>query len=296
MKKNTTSILTAATVALIPVCNAAVINWSGGAASDDWNDVDNWQRDTIAGELADDNAIFSGTGDSNTPTFSIAFTNPTDFNFRNEATLTLISGVTISNIDQGRLGANANNGGGHIVQTGGDLVGLDFTVGSSSAATSRSTHTISSGDVSLTGNYGANSLGDVIVTGSMVAISAANINFNETNGVGSTLTFSFDSAGIGSFTTAGAFSASGSSLLEINAAGYTPVVGNTFTLIDAAGGYTAFDTNNITVNGFGTEGADYTLTQDLAGSGDLVLTVVPEPSSTALLGLGSLGLLLRRRR
>ncbi len=295
MKTLTITILTATTLAFIPVCNAANVNWTGGGLTDDWNDVDNWQGSAIAGAAVDDSAIFSGAGDSNTPTTSIAFANATDFNFRNDATLTLDAGVTISNIDQGRTGGNANNDGGHIVQNGGNLSGRALLIASNNNASSRSSHTISSGDVSLTDNYTANSLGDVIMTGSMATISAENINFTEANGVGSTLTFDFDSAGIGSFTTAGGFNAAAASLLTINAAGYTPVLGNTFTLIDADT-YTAFVASNITVNGFGAEGVDYTLTQDLGGSGDLVLTIIPEPSSTALLGFGFGALALRRRR
>ncbi|MEP4078853.1 PEP-CTERM sorting domain-containing protein [Haloferula sp.] len=283
---------TAAAVVLIPVGNAVNVSWTGSGATDDWNDTANWnQTYAPGGNGTIDNAIFSGAGDNNTPTASFNYTVASDFNFRNEATLTLQSGVTISNIRNGRLGGNANNGGGHIIQTGGTLSGTTILVASSPTASTRSTHTMSGGAVTLTGQYDVNTLGDVILTGSSASVSAGSIDFSGA----STLTFNFASSGIGSFSAPGAFNAAATSTMTINVGDYTPILGESFTLVDA-GTLTGFDAANITVNGFGTAGIDYSLTQDLGSNGNIVLSVIPEPSAAALLGLGLSGLLLRRRR
>lgn len=273
------------------VAQAATVSWTGGAATDDWNDTGNWNQTYVPGNNGVvDNAIFSATGDNNTPTASFNFVTASDFNFRNEATLTLQTGVTISNFDDGRLGANQGNGGGHIIQTGGTLSGKSILVASSLSATTRSSHTLSGGNVSLTGVYDVNTLGDIILTGSSAAVSAGSIDFSGA----STLTFNFDSSGIGSFSTAGAFGAATTSAMTINAADYTPVVDDFFTLVDAAT-LTGFDAGKITVNGFGTAGVDYTLTQDLGGSGDIVLTVIPEPATLGIVVAFGGGILFIRR-
>jgi hypothetical protein len=46
----------------------------------------------------------------------------------------------------------------------------------------------------------------------------------------------------------------------------------------------------------GNTGYGYILTQDQASEDVFITVFVPEPSSTALLGLGGVALLLRRRR
>ncbi|CAA6676304.1 MULTISPECIES: PEP-CTERM sorting domain-containing protein [unclassified Lentimonas] len=293
MKKQIKFIATAtALLAFTQAGHAASINWTGGGTTDDWNDTANWGGVTPGSQGVEDSVIFNTAGDNNTPTASFAFTTASDFNFRNEATLTLQTGVTISNFDQGRLAANGGNGGGHVVQTGGTLSGRTFVVASSLTATTRSSHTMSGGNVTLTELYEVNTLGDVILTGSTAAVSAGSIDF-EGN---STLTFNFDAAGIGSFTTAGSFGAGTTSTMTINVGSYNATVGAAFTLVDAAT-LTGFDSGNITVNGFGTEGVGYTLTQDLAGSGDIVFTVIPEPGTYALLaGLTGLAFVMLRRR
>ena len=58
--------------------------------------------------------------------------------------------------------------------------------------------------------------------------------------------------------------------------------------------------DKFTIAGLGAEGVGWTLdiTNNAPGTGrdSIVLTVLPEPSSTALLGLGGLALMLRRKR
>ena len=72
-----------------------------------------------------------------------------------------------------------------------------------------------------------------------------------------------------------------------------------FTIATASSGITGFDADNFTLDSSGFSNApswDWQIIQD--GANDLVLQAyaVPEPSSTALLGLGGLALMLRRKR
>ncbi|MCP5537408.1 MAG: PEP-CTERM sorting domain-containing protein [Akkermansiaceae bacterium] len=84
-----------------------------------------------------------------------------------------------------------------------------------------------------------------------------------------------------------------------------PTIGQTFDLMTGVEKFTNFSGaepsgrtfSNVTVNGLGV-GQSYNLiyNQDVADAGYLRLQVVPEPSSAALLGLGGLALILRRRK
>ncbi len=86
----------------------------------------------------------------------------------------------------------------------------------------------------------------------------------------------------------GAFTAGGT--LDVTLAGYTPSAGDTFTLFSAAGGYHgSFATINLPA------GATWD-TSGLLTNGTLTVSAIPEPISAALLGLGGLALLPRRRR
>jgi len=58
-----------------------------------------------------------------------------------------------------------------------------------------------------------------------------------------------------------------------------------------------FNTANVNITGLGVEGLNYTFQQFQDGGKNYIeLTVLPEPSSVALLGLGLSSMLLRRRR
>lgn len=79
-----------------------------------------------------------------------------------------------------------------------------------------------------------------------------------------------------------------------------PTIGNTFDLITGVSDFTdyqgvgsgnTFDPANITVTGLGA-GQSYQLDY----TNQLQLQIIPEPSSTALLGLGGLALLMRRKK
>ncbi|MFC5051803.1 hypothetical protein ACFPK9_14460 [Rubritalea spongiae] len=293
--------LLTASVALMSVSHSATMHWQGEGSSDDWHDLDNWNTKYVPGNNGEeDNVIFEGVEDSCTPISSFNFIKASNFNLRDEATLTLEAGVSISNFENVRLAPNgAPKSGGHIVQTGGNLFGNHFYVASSRKAASRSSHTLSGGTVSLTGKYEVKELGDVVLTGASASLKASLINF-----IGaSTLTFNFDTSGIGSLTSEGIFKVSEDTVLEINAGSYDRSAGGSFTLVNA-NRYTGFATSNIIVNGFGAEGEGYTLTQDHEGNGDLIFEVIADPeasvsssggsSASALIGFGSTSVVISR--
>lgn len=85
----------------------------------------------------------------------------------------------------------------------------------------------------------------------------------------------------------GAFTVGGT--LDVTLAGYTPSVGDTFTLFSADGGYHgSFSQINLPA------GATWD-TSALLTNGTLTVSAIPEPISATLLGLGALALLPRRR-
>lgn len=133
--------------------------------------------------------------------------------------------------------------------------------------------------------------------GSAVTTGQAGIQNDFLIGSGGTLEFDID----GSFAN---HTIQGNSLNPIFDAGSTlqlnfaaaPTNGSTFKLIDdinTTAGYAGTFTN-INASGLGS-GQSISLTYGI-GTDGLVATVIPEPSSTALLGLGALGFIIRRRR
>jgi|GEM_PF-1834921 hypothetical protein len=145
-------------------------------------------------------------------------------------------------------------------------------------------------------------LSTIRVTGSL-----ATINVHQQSTFDATLDFVFDSAGISTFDSDSRLGFS-ESTINIDASNYTGGAA-TFVLVDTElfGGTYA---NN--GGGFGTVGtitapAGYTATLDqskfdgapgdgFTGEITLAIAAVPEPSSAALLGLGALALIIRRRK
>ena len=137
--------------------------------------------------------------------------------------------------------------------------------------------------------------------------SAATINVHQQGNFYANMDFVFDTAGISTFDSDSRLGFS-SSTITINASAYTGGDA-TFVLVDTELFGATYANNG---GGFGTIGTiiaptgfTATLDQSLfdgdddAGfTGEITLTIaaVPEPSSTALLGLGGLALILRRRK
>lgn len=140
------------------------------------------------------------------------------------------------------------------------------------------------------------------VTGSL-----ATVNVHQQSTFTATLDFVFDAAGVSTFDSDSRLGFSGSTV-TIDASAYTGGAA-TFVLVDTELFGATYANNG---GGFGTIGTiiaptgfTATLDQSLFDGDDddgftgeitLTFTAVPEPSSTALLGLGGLALILRRRK
>ena len=154
---------------------------------------------------------------------------------------------------------------------------------------------INDGDVDFGGNssVGNTSAGFLEINGSTATI---DVNGAYTFGNFSTTIFTLDSAlaGVSAVNNTGDLNLDASSTLTVDFRGYdfSTNKGSDIVLFDygtlGGGGADTFGTINF-IGGFGE--LDYT-----TGGQIRLLSVVPEPSSTALLGLGLSSLLLRRKR
>jgi hypothetical protein len=135
--------------------------------------------------------------------------------------------------------------------------------------------------------------GTLQVTGS-----AATINLGQTTGaMEGTYKFVFDAAGVSSLDHSSYVQFAASAKLVVDGSLYTGGSGD-FVLIDTYSNGLLSTFSSPTVTGF-SSGYNVQLVQDNGDTDDriyLSITAVPEPSSTALLGLGGLALMLRRKR
>lgn len=121
--------------------------------------------------------------------------------------------------------------------------------------------------------------------------------------------FQFDAAGVSGLIGGGTgiggsgagpyWSALGTSTLDVDGSAFVlSGAPQTFTLMETTTtALSNFNTANVNITGLGVEGLNYTFQQFQDGGKNYIeLTVLPEPSSVALLGLGLSSMLLRRRR
>ena len=131
--------------------------------------------------------------------------------------------------------------------------------------------------------------------------SNASIRMNQIGGGNGTFDFVFDAVGV-----SGVYGNLGFSWLSIGAtsvivdgSSYTGGAAS-FTLFDGHGAGNTPAASNFTITGLGDEGVDWTLDITNNPNGPLndtvILNVIPEPSTTILLGLGGLALILRRKK
>ena len=133
--------------------------------------------------------------------------------------------------------------------------------------------------------------------------SAATIRMNQIGGGSGNFDFIFDSGGISTITGDLGFSWLGiaSTTVFVNGAAVAGTAAS-YTLFNGNAAGNTPSAGNFTIAGLGAEGVGWTLdiTNNASGGANdtVVLNViaVPEPSSTALLGLGGLALILRRRK
>ena len=269
----TKTLLIASILSSAIAAQGALITWNGNGDGVSWSDGSNW---------------VGGSGPSNNDTFSIS---NTTVNYD-------VSGLTLgvrSTLNNATLNLTASNiiniPGSNTTDPINMLNGSYFNI-------TGGTHTIA-GRISY--NSGPTQGGGINIVGSSARLNTAQlINWNPT------LSFEFDATGVG-FINYGSYFAANSASLYVDGSAYFdaytgPYVsgGTQFNLINTANLLgQEIDSSNINIVGLGQEGNTnygYILTQD-AGTADIFLTVfIPEPSSSAMLGLGLSSLLLRRRR
>jgi hypothetical protein len=255
------------------VASAALITWNGNGDGSTWSDGANW----IGGSSP-------GTGD----TFSISNTT-VDYD---------VSGVNLG-VRSTLNNATLNLTSSHSINiTAGNTTNPLQMLNNSFINVTGGTHTIAGRINYDDGGSAAHSGGGINIVGSTAVFNTAQL-INWTN---PTLSFEFDALGVGSINYSN-YSGISAASLYVDGTAYTgPYLssGTKFTLINGSNLLgQEIDSANISIVGLGQEGNTdygYTLTQDQV-SDDVFLTVyVPEPSSTALLGLGGLAMMLRRKR
>ena len=145
----------------------------------------------------------------------------------------------------------------------------------------------------------------VMDTGSTFRVtgSDATISMNQIGTGNGTFDFVFDTAGVSTITGDLSFPwfSIGNSLVTVNASAVAGIVGS-YTLFDCDASGTMMGAGAFTIAGLGTEGVDWNLViTDNAGGGandTIVLNVIPEPGSYALLGglLALSSVMVRRRK
>ena len=273
MKNTTKTLLTIGAVAgfSFTAAQAATLTWDDGAGSDDWTDGANWVGDPATGPVSGDSVILTTTAQIRLNTdFTIvngASLTTTAIDLGDELTLQTASVLTLATggtMDIAFMRPRFSSGGDFIIEAGASL---------------------------NTGFYG---LGSVSADLTWIA-----------NATGVTLWNN-------SSTNANAFSI-GADTLTVDLSSYAVSGASSLTLVDYANAgvlTTTFASDTITgTGGWGslTLGADpfgdasnlekgqYFIDYS-TGSNITLLLHVPEPSSTALLGLGGLALLMRRKR
>ena len=285
--KNISLAATAACLLALPAAQAQ--DWNGNGDGFSWEDGANWGGGseptlgdlarfnvgssdvyiTQAGEVADRFIIGQG-GTIHKLTIESGASLTTDSSTAHRIGQTsegwiIMNGGTL-NVQSGGYTSDA---GGRLIINDGDV---DFGAGSS---------------------VGNSSAGFLEINGSTATI---DVNGAYTFGNFSTTIFTLDSAlaGVSAVNNTGDLNLDASSTLTVDFRGYdfSTNKGSDIVLFDygtlGGGGADTFGTINF-IGGFGE--LDYT-----TGGQIRLLSVVPEPSSTALLGLGGLALMLRRKR
>lgn len=280
MNNRYSSTLALACLSLISVSqmtNAATLTWNGDGDGSSWSDGDNW--DTNNAPTTADTMVIGGSA---VVDFDTTFTS----SLPNGSTVINLSGTAQLNLNGGALTFTDGNSNSSPLNIGNDAV-LNIT----------------GGNHNLYGRVDIFSDGTIRVTGDEATV---NLRQLVKSGGANTFEFIFDSTGISSLDYYSYFNPTnqilyvdGSAYFDAYTGPYVPG-GTQFNLINTTNLFDGeFQAANITILGMGEEGNTgygYILTQDQASDDVFITVFVPEPSSTALLGLGGVALLLRRRR
>ncbi|MGJ8650255.1 MAG: hypothetical protein ACSHX4_07840 [Opitutaceae bacterium] len=288
--------------------HAATRTWDGGVGGTgtDYNVAANWSGDLVPVASGSDIAIMEGDGTGETVLSGGNDNDARALNVRGGHVFTINNAggtLTVSqNVNVGRgLAGNGNeiNHSAGAFNIGGLDMGGNTTGGTSSYNLSGTASLSIAGgsgrDFDIGGDVAAGDFattfaitGDsatVTVTGAPIVLRSSAI-----------MSFTLGATGIDAIDTTGTLTISSGADLTIIGSSYTGGAGD-ITLFEAASMSGSFASGDITVTGLGTEGVDWSLSQDALGSGDIVLTIIPEPGAFALLGgLFALASVMIRRR
>ena len=275
-----------------------------GSTDNDFSTASNWNTFPVGihsaimeGDAGDSLTVLSG---GNTHSMNA-------INVRGGHTFTIDNATgTLTGTGNLNLGRGVEADGSTINQLAGTVIlgGLDMSgnviAGTSSYTLSGGSLTIGSVDTfdvggdGLTGNVGG---GSDVSTFAIVGDSATvSVTSNVLARASSVFSFTLGATGIDAIDTTGTLTISSGADLTIIGSSYTGGAGD-ITLFEASMMTGSFALGDITVTGLGTEGVDWSLTQNAGSSGDIVLTIIPEPGAFALLGgLFALASVMIRRR
>ena len=279
--------------ACLPSVHAAT-TWTGSTDSD-FGTNGNWTN-SAPGQVDVDQIADINNGD--TVNVTTDYTAPNTYRLRilNNSTLNVSAAMTVNRLNQIDAGSTLNL-----------LDGSAFTMpkvsgGNNGTWTINGTLEISGGTHAFNERLFGN--GTIRVVGSD---SETHFNQIATGSLG--YEFVFDSTGVSGLIGGGTgiggsgagpyWSGLGSSTLDVDGSAFVlSGAPQTFTLMETTtNALSNFNTANVNITGLGDEGLGYTFQQYQDGGRNYIeLTVLPEPSSAALLGLGGVALLLRRRR
>lgn len=288
MKNPTIPTITALALLAVSVSSQAAAVWDGGAGTVDWLTASNWNPNSLP--VGNDNTTLDGGGTGAT-TLTGGNVTVAGLQVKKGHVLTIDNdGYTLTsngaiNMSQGAAGD------GTIINHLAGTVSLGSLLSMSGNATGgTSFYNLSGGTLTTSGISVGNAYAATFsLIGELASVTAG--SGAVTAGPYSTFNFELGSMGIDAIDTTGSFSLSSGAALNIIGSSYT---GGAGTISLFSYGSRVDDTEFVeNISGFTGLNADVVYSD----SGiDLVLTVVPEPSAAALLGLGAVGLLVRRRR
>ena len=294
MKTKIPHLILACLLGSAPTSYAAV--WDDGGVGNEWGTAENWAGDVYpVNETNTVNGNRTATQSTGTPGDSgqIRIGNNTD------GTLNITGGTLTASAGNGNVNIGYNNGAtGTLNMSGGTLVAVDLNIGFLGAGTT-GIATVSGGTINLSddlvlGNGTSTTSGELTIVGDSATI---NVGDNMTIAVNGTaeLTFELGATGVSTIDVTNIFDINSGADLFIDGLNYT---GGYNTVIDLVTFGSLGDStwDSITIDNFlKPGGGEWTTSINFDGD-SMYLSVVPEPSSTALLGLGGLALMLRRKR
>ena len=261
--------------------------------TNEWGTAANWSNNTYpVGDIAQVNGGYTATQSTGSPgaVNNIRIGNSTDGNL-------IITGGTLTS--SGTVDIGFNNGAtGTLNMSGGTLnVGTNLRIGHNGGADGIAT--VSGGDINVTSSLtlanNSASVGDLTIVGDSATI---DVGLNMTVAVQGTasLTFELGATGVSTIDVVNGFnivSGAGSADLVIDGSNYTGGGGPIDLVTFGSTTDNENSWNSITFQNFAPHYSNFSIDFD---ADSMFLSFVPEPSSTALLGLGLSSMLLRRRR